>query len=118
MNILDLLDASSTAVYEAVDADANVVDSVTAAGMRSDALHMADALLAVADPGDRVFIPPLPGVDFERAFFGAVAAGMIAVPLPKMPKIRSKKLDRIEGVVDDCTPRVVIGDEQSQQLVS
>lgn len=116
-SLYDYLSEDNTVRYESVDIDNNVVDELTAPALREQSLRLASALRSMASPGDRVIIPPLEGLDFERSFFATIAAGMIAVPLPKMPKVASNKLRRIESVLKDCDAKVIIASEEEAALM-
>ncbi|GAA1855241.1 fatty acyl-AMP ligase [Myceligenerans crystallogenes] len=118
LTLFEYLNEYNPVRYEAVDADNTVVDSMTAPELREQSLRLAAALREVAEPGDRVVIPPLSGLDFERAFFACVAAGMIAVPLPKMPSVASNKLRRVESILADCDARVIVSPPDEVALVA
>ncbi|WP_145001161.1 fatty acyl-AMP ligase [Kocuria rhizophila] len=107
--LIDALLADVGTVYEALDEDGNVADRLTARAMHAETSVLANRLLEAASPGSRVIIPTQPGLGFERSFFATVMAGMIAVPLPKLGRLASRKLDRAQAVVADCGAEVVIG---------
>ncbi len=67
---------------------------------------VAARLQQVTSPGDRVAILAPQGLDYVIAFFGAIHAGTIAVPLfdPDEPG----HLDRLESVLADCTPSAIL----------
>jgi acyl-CoA synthetase (AMP-forming)/AMP-acid ligase II len=56
--------------------------------------------------GDRALLMFPPGLEFIVAFFGALAAGVIAVPL--MPPRRTSARDSSESIIADCGARVVL----------
>ncbi|WP_020663254.1 fatty acyl-AMP ligase [Amycolatopsis benzoatilytica] len=62
----------------------------------------AGALREVAEPGDRVAILAGQELAYPLAFFGALTAGLVAVPL--MPP--GKRVDRLSGVLADAGARV------------
>lgn len=115
--LYDYLTEDNTVRYEAIDSENTVVDELISQTLREQSLRLAAALRKVAQPGDRVIIPPLEGLDFERAFFATIGAGMIAVPLPKMPQVASNKLRRVESVLGDCDAKVIISSDEEASLV-
>jgi len=59
--------------------------------------------------GDRVMMLFPPGLDFMAAFYGCLYANMIAIPLyPHLRPKKDKVLERIEGVVRDAQPLVIL----------
>ncbi|WP_410624442.1 fatty acyl-AMP ligase [Amycolatopsis sp. cmx-8-4] len=65
---------------------------------------VAGALGRVAEPGERVAILAGQDLNYPLAFFGALAAGLVAVPL-MAPASRGQR-DRLTGVLADCGARV------------
>ncbi|SNT27574.1 long-chain-fatty-acid--AMP ligase FadD32 [Rhodococcoides kyotonense] len=67
---------------------------------------VAARLQQVTQPGDRVAILAPQGLDYVVAFFGAVYAGTIAVPLfdPDEPG----HSDRLHAVLGDCKPTAIL----------
>ncbi|WP_176561959.1 fatty acyl-AMP ligase [Mycolicibacterium palauense] len=67
---------------------------------------VAARLQQIAEPGDRVAILTPQGVDYVVAFFAAIEAGMIAVPLfaPELPG----HAERLDAVLTDAAPTVVL----------
>ncbi|MGB3773454.1 MAG: long-chain-fatty-acid--AMP ligase FadD32 [Rhodococcus sp. (in: high G+C Gram-positive bacteria)] len=67
---------------------------------------VAARLRQVTEPGDRVAILAPQGLDYVVAFFGAVYAGAIAVPLfdPDEPG----HSDRLHAVLSDCEPSAIL----------
>jgi acyl-CoA synthetase (AMP-forming)/AMP-acid ligase II len=61
---------------------------------------------AVADVGDRALLLYPPGLEFIAAFLGCLAAGVVAVPT--YPPRRNRKIERVQGIMADCTPRLVL----------
>ncbi|MEU2181077.1 AMP-binding protein [Streptomyces thermolilacinus] len=68
-------------LFTALGAAGEPMACLTAAGLDARARAVADALLRTGRPGDRVIVPPMPGLDFHVAFFGCLYAGMVAVPV-------------------------------------
>ena len=67
---------------------------------------IASCVQQVADPGDRVAVLAPQGLDFITAFFGAVKAGTVAVPLfaPELPG----HAERLDVALRDARPAVVV----------
>ncbi|MBY6410619.1 AMP-binding protein [Rhodococcus sp. BP-252] len=67
---------------------------------------VAARLQQVTQPGDRVAILAPQGLDYVVAFFGAIYAGTIAVPLfdPDEPG----HTDRLHAVLGDCEPTAIL----------
>ncbi|MET0198400.1 fatty-acid--CoA ligase [Rhodococcus sp. RS1C4] len=67
---------------------------------------VAARLQQVTQPGDRVAILAPQGLDYVVAFFGAIYAGTIAVPLfdPDEPG----HTDRLHAVLGDCSPTAIL----------
>lgn len=67
---------------------------------------VAARLQQVTQPGDRVAILAPQGLEYVVAFFGAIYAGTIAVPLfdPDEPG----HTDRLHAVLDDCKPSAIL----------
>ena len=79
------------------------------------ALGVASAVADCAPRGSRVLILCPPGLEFLPAFFGTLAAGSIAVPCypPRsvraaQPELRDRTLDRLQAIVRDARPNVVL----------
>ncbi|GAA2359077.1 fatty acyl-AMP ligase [Streptomyces carpaticus] len=84
-------------------------DSLTPAQVDLRARAIAVELLRVAKPGDRVLLNYGPGLDFVPAFFGALYAGMIAVPIPPVETGRDgAKTDRLEAVLASARPALFL----------
>ena len=60
-------------------------------------------------PGDRVLLLFPPGLDFITAFFGALYAGLVAIPMyPPTPSRLEGTLPRLLRVVENAQPRAVL----------
>lgn len=58
-------------------------------------------------PGDRVAILAPQGLDYIAGFFGVIAAGRIAVPLPA-PMYGTTHDERVAAALNDCRPVVIL----------
>jgi acyl-CoA synthetase (AMP-forming)/AMP-acid ligase II len=70
------------------------------------ALAVAASLAERVAPGERAVLLFPPGLDFIVAFFGCLAAGVIAVPL--MPPRRTADRDSSDAIIGDCSPSVAM----------
>lgn len=72
-------------------------------------------LQQVTAPGDRVAILAPQGLEYVVGFFAAIAASNIAVPLfvPELPG----QAERLEAVLDDAEPSVVLTTSQAAESV-
>ena len=62
-----------------------------------------------AKPGDRCILLYPPGLDFIAAFFGAIYAGMIAVPCYPPHRLQlARSLPRLTAIVTNADPSVVL----------
>ena len=72
----------------------------------SASLIVAEKLAKSGSPGDRAVVLAPQSLDYIVAFFGAIEAGFIAVPL-SMP-LRRQHDERVIGAMKDSTPVVVL----------
>ncbi|WP_326949114.1 fatty acyl-AMP ligase [Amycolatopsis sp. NBC_01307] len=86
------------------DHSAGAVHTLTWAEFTARVRVVAGALGRVAEPGERVAILAGQDLNYPLAFFGALAAGLVAVPL-MAPASRGQR-DRLTGVLADCGARV------------
>jgi acyl-CoA synthetase (AMP-forming)/AMP-acid ligase II len=80
---------------------------LTFAGLRVRALAIANELqVRGAQPGERAALVFPAGLDFIAAFFGCLAAGVIAIPLS--PPRRVPGRDAVANIISDCAPRFAL----------
>ncbi|MGO9153408.1 fatty acyl-AMP ligase [Mycobacterium sp.] len=89
----------------AKDQDGRVVE-LSWNGLWSRVRAIGARLQQVTQPGDRVAILAPQGIDYVTAFFGAVHAGNIAVPL--FAPTLSGHAERLSAVLADARPAVVL----------
>ena len=71
----------------------------------------ARALQEHAEPGDRALLLLPPGLEFVTAFFGCLAAGIVAVPAPAPHPARlGRLLPRLQAIAADARAGLVIAD--------
>jgi long chain fatty acid CoA FadD26 len=91
--------------YEA-DPSGAFVESLTWLQVYQRSRVVAEALLRCGSVGDRAAIVAPQNLDYIVAFFGAMQAGFIAVPL-SVPLFGSLD-ERVSGALDDCSPAAII----------
>jgi len=99
-------------VLTALDRDGGVAETSTAAQLDRDARRLATALRSVAEEGDRVLVPAMPGLGFHRGFLACLYAGLVAVPVPpirvgglQQRDLRgTRRLGRLLAICADATP--------------
>ncbi len=79
---------------------------LTYAELHQRAQAIAVEIAKYASPGERVLMLYPPGLEFVEAFFGCLYAGAIAVPA--YPPRKNQKLGRLEAILEDCHPALVM----------
>ncbi|MEO0488307.1 MAG: beta-ketoacyl synthase N-terminal-like domain-containing protein, partial [Cyanobacteria bacterium J06659_2] len=74
--------------------------------LAQQAQALAAKLQALNAVGERVLLLMPPGLDYIAAFFGCLYAGAIAVPI--YPPRRNRSLSRLQAIVRDASPRIVL----------
>ena len=89
------------------------------------ARSIASYLLARFAPGDRLLLVYPPGLEFVQAFWGALYAGLIAVPVPPPDAFRLKAgVARVQRLAEDAgaagalTTAQMLETLRSQELVA
>lgn len=85
---------------------AGVRETLTWSQLSRQTTNVAREIRAHGSVGDRAVILAPQGLDYIRAFLGAMQAGLIAVPLP-LPH-RGSSYDRVGAVFADTAPSVVL----------
>ena len=104
-----------TTLYE--DADSSV--DLTYADLHRDAVALAAGLHALGiGKGDKVAIMLPTGREFFAAFFGALFAGCVPVPLypPARPSQLEDHLNRIAGILLNAQARVLVTVDRAKPL--
>lgn len=99
-------DASAFTYIDYDDDPAGFAETVTWAQISQRARVVAEELALCGSPGDRVAILAPQGLEYIAAFFGALEAGFIAVPL-STPQYGVHD-ERIFSVLRDCAPVAVL----------
>jgi len=88
------------------DGEADDFQSLTYGELDRRARAIAAELQQVGQPGDRALMLYHSGLDFLSAFFACLYAKRIAVPA--YPPRKNRKISRIQSIVEDCRPSVVM----------
>lgn len=72
---------------------------------------IAATLADQARPGDRALLLLPSGIDYVAAFFGCLYAGVIAVPAYPPESTRDQHLQRLQSILQDAAPRVVLSEQ-------
>jgi acyl-CoA synthetase (AMP-forming)/AMP-acid ligase II len=89
--------------------------SLSFADLASQGGGAARAISQAAQRGDRALLMFPTGPEFWSAFFGCLAAGVVAVPL-KTPNL-NKPSEHLERVVRDCAPTLILADDETVNLL-
>lgn len=89
--------------------------ALTYAELAQRAGGAARVVAEAAQGGDRALLLFSTGPEFWEAFFGCMAAGVIAVPL-KTPNV-NRASEHLERIVRDCEPSLVIADESIAEIL-
>ena len=81
-------------------------ETLTWSQLHQRAVNVADEIRQVGSPGDRAAILAPQSLEYIVAFFGALEAGFIAVPLP-VPLLGAHD-ERVSGALRDCAASVVL----------
>jgi acyl transferase domain-containing protein/acyl-CoA synthetase (AMP-forming)/AMP-acid ligase II/acyl carrier protein len=88
------------------------VTTLSYAQLDANARRIARQLATSCAAGDRALLLYEPGFEFISALFGCFYAGVVAVPAPAIDGTRLKRvLPRLESMVRDARPRIVLGTE-------
>ena len=79
---------------------------VTFGELDTQAKAVAQRLLSLGEEGDRALLLFPSSLDFLYGFFGCLYAGMVAVPA--YPPRRNQNLGRLQSIIDDCDPSLVL----------
>jgi acyl transferase domain-containing protein/acyl-CoA synthetase (AMP-forming)/AMP-acid ligase II/acyl carrier protein len=79
---------------------------ITYKQLYDQAVGIAGELIKITSPGDRAVLIYPTGIEFIRAFYACVLAGLVAVPM--YPPSGRRRLGRLENVAKDCEPKVAL----------
>lgn len=94
------------------------VERLSYARLDREARRIAGWLQATGAPGDRALLLFPAGLDFLKAFFGCLYAGVVAIPAPPPEASRLKRtLPRLRAIAADAGVSVVISNPTIRALV-
>jgi len=94
-------------------------DTITYAELDRRARAIAALIRKNAEPGDRALLLFPPGTDYITSFFGALYAGVIAVPAyppDPNPKRLKRTLPRLQAIVADSGSTVILTDSMINRM--
>ena len=93
----------------------NPHEAISYAELATRSAAAARSLLNQVQPGDRALLLFSTGAPFWEAFLGALACGVIAVPL-HIPRFR-RSGESLEELCRDCQPSIVLTDEKTAEFL-
>jgi acyl-CoA synthetase (AMP-forming)/AMP-acid ligase II len=97
---------------------ANESERLTYAELDRHARRIAASLQASLTPGDRALLLFPAGLDFLKAFFGCLYAGLIAIPAPAPEASRRKRtMPRLQAIARDADVKVVLSTGDTLALI-
>ncbi|HET7461936.1 MAG TPA: amino acid adenylation domain-containing protein [Longimicrobium sp.] len=119
-NLVDLLRTRAETqpdalAYAYLGDDGAETGRLTWAGLDAEARRIAAGLLAAGARGERVLLLYPQGLPFVAAFYGCLYAGAVAVPAT--PPRNERSVPRIQAILDDARPRVVLATEAVRDAV-
>jgi acyl-CoA synthetase (AMP-forming)/AMP-acid ligase II len=99
-----------------VDSDLEVAGQLTYGQLASRSRTLGAWLRSRGAAGEPVVVVLPTGLDFVAAFFGCLEAGSIVVPAAA-PRTQAEA-QRLVGIVDDCTPRLLLTTADRTERVS
>ncbi len=91
-------------------------DTLTFARLERRARAIASGLQRLGAGGERALLLYPPGMDYVTAFYGCLMAGVVAVPA--FPPRMNRNLQRLEAILEDAAPRVVLTTEAVYRQLS
>jgi acyl-CoA synthetase (AMP-forming)/AMP-acid ligase II len=111
LTLLDLLhrwgaERPGRVAYRFLQSDESIDEEVTYAALRGTSLAIARALASGVPAGSRALLLFETGPGFVHAFFGCLAAGVLAVPAD--PPHGRRAWGGIDRIVGDCRPAIIL----------
>ncbi|MEO0899088.1 MAG: AMP-binding protein [Bacteroidota bacterium] len=95
---------SDKIVYTYLDQHLQPAKTLTNQELYQESLKLAAALSAKAKPGERALLLFPPGLEYVEAYFGCLAAGIVAVPV--YPPMMARQINRLMQIIQDAQPSV------------
>jgi acyl-CoA synthetase (AMP-forming)/AMP-acid ligase II len=105
--LLDQAERNGSSGYGFLENGEDLAERLTYSELAADALAIACELEATAAPGSRAVLVFPPGLDFLRAYFGALAAGVIPVPVAPPAGELAAWAESFERIVADARPDII-----------
>lgn len=101
-------------LYQFMADGENISASLSYAQLDTRARAIAAKLQQSCELGDRALMLFHSGLDFIEAFMGCLYAGVI--PVPAYPPRKNHNLKRLQAIIDDCQPHIILASEKVEQL--
>lgn len=101
-------------VYTYLHGDDKEPETLSPAQLDAKARAIAGRLQSMGLSGGQALLLYPSGLDFIIAFFGCLYAGVTAVPA--YPPRRNKSLERLQSIIHDCQPGVVLSTSTVQHF--
>jgi acyl-CoA synthetase (AMP-forming)/AMP-acid ligase II len=96
----------------------NERERLTFSELDEHARRIASALQASHEPGERALLLFPAGLDFLKAFFGCLYAGLIAIPAPAPEASRRKHtMPRLQAIARDAEVKIVLSTGDTRALI-
>lgn len=95
--------------------DGNREGSLTFAGLDRAARNIAASLTAKGLAHKNLMLLYTPGLDYIKAFFGCLYAGV--VPVPAYPPMGARDIDRLKRVVLDCDAAAILSSSMLMPMI-
>ncbi len=112
-NLIDVLQARAAKNPETIGfgflENGEISEQLAWGELDGAARRLAGTLQQLVQPGDRALLVYPAGLEFVRAFFGCLYAGVAAAPVPPPDPVRlGRTLPRLLAVAEDASPAVVL----------
>jgi len=105
--------------YSFLDEGGSEAETLTYGELDAHARRIAARLQSVGNAGQRALLMFPAGLDFLKAFFGCLYAGVIAIPVPSPEASRLKRtLPRLRAVVADGQVSVLVSTAATLELIA
>lgn len=116
--LLDQAERNASSGYGFLGNGEDLAERLTYSELAADALGIAREIETAAAPGSRAVLVFPPGLDFLRAYFGALAAGVIPVPVAPPAGELAAWAKSFERIVADARPDLICTTSEFLELKS